>query len=166
MACIVLHSYLASCIQNRGVVTGHKVHRICEDVITNKTSESRYAPCKVIRVPEKARAEWRRINREKADDEPLLPAYSDQMEYAMLSQTHFSHAQKLLKEGRGYLYNEGVVPLKVQTDDEDAKNIARNGLQCIVYDEELWTDPRLRQLINNTPHCSLARPAALQDTPS
>ena len=110
------------------------------DIMANKCSARRYAPMEIIKVPPEHLAAFREANRVKCEDDELLPSFSPIMEYACLGRTHFTHAQKLGKQGSRTLFNEGKVPIKWQAQDEESEAISKEGPVCVVYDDQLWGD--------------------------
>ena len=80
----------------------HEVAHACQAGV----SQHKYRAVDVIRVPEKALAEFRAVNKKKCESDKLMPKFSPEMKFACLSRTHFTHALKLNSDGARTLYNE------------------------------------------------------------
>ena len=125
----------------QGILPMH-AHDIACDVADNGTSERRYNPVRVVKVPDAEKALWRNANAKKKRKNPLLPQISDEfMEYACLKCTHFVAAHKLIAEGNRTKMNlPGAQVLKLRPDDNEGKVIQKLGFHVIVYGEGLWYD--------------------------
>ena len=62
------------------------------------------------------------------------------MRFALLSKTHFTHANKLVRDGNRTVFNEGKVPLIYDENNKEGARILEDGVLCCVYREELWED--------------------------
>ena len=125
-------------------------HAIAVDVCGNGTSMRRYVPVRLVQVPEEALPAWRCANKKKAKNNPRLAQFGDsEMELACLKCTHFCGANKLVAEGnRTHLNIPGGTPLKLLADDMEGKMIRKEGVQALVYSEQLWYDkPALMALM-------------------
>ena len=69
------------------------VHDIAADICTRGTSQRRYAPVKLVEVPERFRARWLSANKMKAAGQPLLANFQavshTEPIYATLCGSHF-----------------------------------------------------------------------------
>ena len=63
------------------------VHEIARDIMFRK--RSRYEPVQLLEVPEALMKPFKAQNKEKCDSDPLMPAFSPDMEYVSVSTTHF-----------------------------------------------------------------------------
>ena len=52
-----------------------------------------------MRVPEADLEKWRATNKEKCEQDALMPKFSEGMKFACATKTHFCHSQKLTKDG-------------------------------------------------------------------
>ena len=84
------------------------VHEIARDIMFRK--RSRYEPVQLLEVPEALMKPFKAQNKEKCDSDPLMPAFSPDMEYVSVSTTHFSHACKLVIDGTHTLFNQSGLP--------------------------------------------------------
>ena len=126
------------------------VHTIAEDVVVSGTFKQRYDFVRLVEVPESARSQVLDENREKADLNPLLSNFdvvchngytANERLYCCLSCTHFVEAHKLIAEGgRRYMNRPNATPLVLQEDDLEGKWIQEQGVEALVYSEELWKD--------------------------
>jgi len=100
----------------------------------------RYKCVEVVRVPAKELEHWRIMNKNKCESDALMPKYSDRMRLACMTKTHFTHSQKLYKDGNRTLFNEGKVPLVYDSLEGEALMVQTEGPVVSVYREELWYD--------------------------
>ena len=125
----------------------HHAHQLASSIVTVGTSIRRYQFVRAVRVPAKEREEWLTANRNKYDQEPLCPRPTDEMCFALLTRTHFTSAQKLLKEGNRSLYNENAKPIKLRKDDVEGHKIQQDGVLCVLYSEALWDNTAALQAL-------------------
>ncbi len=127
---------------NRGGlgVAGYHSHEVAQDIMVNKMKTERYGAVNVVRVPDERLTAWREANLRKCECDALLPAFSPDMRYACLSKTHFTHANKLGKEGGRMLFNTGKVRIAWQDGDAEARTTRDEGPLCAVYGEGLFAD--------------------------
>ena len=115
------------------------VHEIARDIMFRK--RSRYEPVKLLEVPEALMKPFKAQNKEKCDSDPLMPAFSPDMEYVSVSTTHFSHACKLVIDGTHTLFNQSGLPkIRFNSDDPEGKEITSQGVLAVVYDQSIWED--------------------------
>ena len=128
----------------QGILQLHS-HEIALDVSLFGTSKRRYKAVRLVEVPESAKSEVLRDNRKKTSLNPLLSNFdavcvNDRL-YCCLSCTHFVEAHKLIAEGgRKYMDKPDGTPLVLQEDDLKGKMIQEQGVEALVYSEELWKD--------------------------
>ena len=93
---------------NRGGVgiLGHHVHEVANDVMINGTKVERYNHVELVLIPPDLKASILKANEEKCASDPLLPAFSKDMIYVTVTNTHFTHAAKLAKQGDTTFYNQ------------------------------------------------------------
>jgi hypothetical protein len=115
------------------------VHEIARDIMFRK--RSRYEPVQLLEVPEARMKSFKAQNKEKCDSDPLMPAFSPDMEYVSVSTTHFSHACKLVIDGTHTLFNQSGLPkIRFNSDDPEGKEITSQGVLAVVYDQSIWED--------------------------
>ena len=115
------------------------VHEIARDIMFRK--RSRYEPVQLLEVPEALMKPFKAQNKEKCDSDPLMPAFSPDMEYVSVSTTHFSHACKLVIDGTHTLFNQSGLPkIRFNSDDSEGKEITSQGVLAVVYDQSIWED--------------------------
>ena len=126
--------------QNRGGqgMIPHHAHQVAYNIMDKGTIIRRYNFVRAVIVPAKEREKWLTANRNKFDQEPLCPRATDEMCFALLTRTHFTSAQKLVKEGNRNLYNENAKPIRLKKDDDEGHLIQRDGVLCVLYGEDLW----------------------------
>ena len=132
---------------NRGgkAVIPYHVHiSVLTDIITNGTSPNRYAPVRLVEVPEHMLEAWRAANREMCGN-PLMPAFSKEMKYMLLTKHHFVYAQKIIEEGCRRVFNKGMHPARLWEEDSEGRHIQEYGFQAIIYDESLFDSPAAMQ---------------------
>ena len=100
----------------------------------------RYKEVALVKVPEEDLNEWRAANRERCDSDALMPRFAPGMRYALVTKTHFCHAQKLTQDGGRTLFNEGKVSIKVKEDSQEGHKILEEGVVSCVCNEKLWND--------------------------
>ena len=98
---------------NRGNlgISGHHVHEVAWSCILGIRA-NRYKQVEVVRVPESCLDDWRRSNAERCESDALMPSFSPNMRFALLSKNHFTHANKLARDGNRSLFNEGKIPIE------------------------------------------------------
>ena len=100
----------------------------------------RYKEVALVRVPEKDLIKWREANREHCESDALMPRFASGMRYALMTKTHFTHAQKLTQDGGRTLFNEGKITIKVKEDSQEGHKILEEGVVSCIYNEGLWND--------------------------
>ena len=71
---------------NRGGVgiSSNQVHEVCKDIMGQKCRIQRYDHVDLVEVLEPMLTEFKRVNKTKCDDDPLMPAFSPEMKYVPL----------------------------------------------------------------------------------
>jgi len=112
----------------------------------------RYKQVDVVRVPEDALEAFRNANKAKCTSDALMPKFTPSMKFALLTKTHFSHAQKLRKDGGRFLMNDGKSLIVGKTTDEGSEDrkIIMHGVLCSVYSAKLWNDAGAMEALMNT----------------
>ena len=142
-----------------GIVPYH-VHHVANDCLENRTSLQRYGHVCVKEIPPAQRKVVIDFNAHKARGNPLLPkVHPDRLRYAVLSKTHFVHAQKLAKDGNRTLYDQGKTRINWPDEDREGREILLQGPVCCVHRRgcartrprrKSWGD--LGGLLGRTPH--------------
>ena len=123
-----------------GVGSFH-VHEVANDIMANKIRRIRYEPVELLEIPHDLLAQFKQVNREKCESDPLMPRFSSKMEYVCASKTHFTHALKLAKEATHTLFNQvGAPRITFKMNDSEADEIMTQGLVCAIYDKTIFGD--------------------------
>ena len=150
--------------RNRGGqgILPHHVHSIALDLCTNGTSRRRYDTVPLTVVPEKEVEAWRQEQQFKSSQHALLPKYGDaKMLYATLRGTHFVAAHALIGHGeRMYLDQPDGPCLRLQPGDVEGNIIQEEGVDAILYGEDLWYDTAAMVALTaeNYANLDIARP--------
>ena len=133
---------------NRGALglSGHHVHEVSWSCLRG-VKLIRYKQVDVVRVPPAQLESWREKNKQKCESDMLMPKFSQTMRYACLSKTHFTHANKLARDGNRSIFNEGKIHIKYDVDNVEGNMILEDGVLCCVYRSELLDDPEALQAI-------------------
>ena len=123
-----------------GVISFHLHRNVLPDVLENGTIADRYAPVRLVEVPQASLDKWRQENKRRCDD-PLMPKFSPEMKYCLLTKHHFVHSHKLIKDGDRTVFNEGKLPAKLRDYDDEGKMVQSVGVKAVIYGPELWDDP-------------------------
>ena len=128
----------------QGILPFH-VHTIALNIAEQGTSIRRYGFVRLVEVPVAGVQSWFDANRKKAKQNPLLSDFSAMSQqgpyYANLSKTHFTDAQKVIKEGERTFMNDPYAPfLQLRDDDDEGHLIQKKGVKAIVYTAKLWDD--------------------------
>ena len=96
----------------------------------------------LVVVPEKELEAWRKENQLKCRQHQLLPKFGDaKMVYASLKRTHFVAAHALIGHGnRMYLDQQDGPCLQLHAGDVEGNIIQEEGVDAILYGEDLWYD--------------------------
>ena len=129
--------------QNRGGMglSPHHVHEVACDCLANKTKVSRYREVEVVELAGGNMKDILEANKQKCEGSTLMPAFSPAIQFGCLTKTHFVHAQKLGKDGRHTLFDEGKVRIRWPENDEEGQLISQQGPLCVVFDSALLEDP-------------------------
>ena len=126
---------------NRGTlgISPYHVHEVAWSCIGGVQAQ-RYKVVDAVRVPSSALDAWRLVNQQKCNSDMLMPKFSETMRFALLTKTHFIHANKLNNDGNRTLFNKGDVAIKFKMEGSEAKKIVEDGFCVCLYKEELWWD--------------------------
>ena len=131
-----------------GINPSH-VHDVAHDIMINKCRLTRYEPVGLLKIPPHLLEEFRTANKEKCDNDPLMPRFSPNMEYVAADHTHFVHALKLGKEGTHTLYNQpGADKVKWHWQDSEANMCMEHGFSAAIYDDSIWGDIQAVEALN------------------
>ena len=130
---------------NRGSlgISAMHVHEVAQSCQEKRGIQIfRYKQVELVRIPEEALEEFRRMNRDKCASDELMPRFSPSMTKGVLAKTHFTHAQKLRKDGGRTLFNEGVIKIEspLTSEQSEDKRIIEEGVVASVYGKGLWYD--------------------------
>ena len=117
---------------NAGIL-GFHIHRICRDIKKHGTNLHRYNHVAVVEIPTRILEKIAAINRARCKMCPYMPKFPEQLRYVCLSKTHFTHAQKLFKDGNRTLFNFGRIPFEFKATDNEGPQISLQGITCMVY---------------------------------
>ena len=142
---------LGFCSSNRGRlgINGYHVHKVAWSCKTHSVKLVRYKQVDIVRVPQSELEAFREYNKEKCDSDALMPKFASVMRFGCLTKTHFSHANKLSKDGNRTLFNEGKVPVAFHDDGREGEKIREEGVLTCVYGEGLWNDPEAMEALMN-----------------
>ena len=126
----------------QGIIPPH-THTVAMDVCKNGTSKRRYGTVNLVKVPAKELERWRKDNQLKRRQNTLLANFDDaDMVFATLKCTHFVGAHKLIGQGsRTYMDQQDGLRLQLQASDFEGKKTQEEGVDAIIYSEQLWHDP-------------------------
>ena len=133
-----------------GIGSWH-VHEVAKDLMTNKVRPNRYAPVDVMEIPPELLEEFRAANKEKCENDPLMPKYSEEICYVCAAKTHFTHALKLGQEGDKHLFGLSDGPLiQWQPKDQEARDCMTEGPACQVFSSGIFKDPEAVEALNSS----------------
>lgn len=92
-----------------------------------------------MKVPTDKLDAFRAFNRRMCESDPLLPAFSTDMRYALLTKNHLVHALKLYTSGTHLLHGTRE-PIKPNPAYKLLEQHLSDGIACEVMREELWAD--------------------------
>ena len=126
---------------NRGTmgISSYHTHEVAYSCLGGVLA-NRYRQVDAVRVPENRLEGWRQINKNKCDNDALMPKFSPDMRLAVLTKTHFSHAVKLEEDGARTLFNKGQIPIKFKAAGTEAMKLHEDGVITCIYSEVLWDD--------------------------
>ena len=139
--CRILLKKIAFWDSNRGGIgaSGHHVHEVAHDIVTNKTKLNRYSHCKLVKIPDESLSRIREANKLKCQHDALMPQFSDDITYVCVTKTHFIHALKLVKDGGRKLFDK-LTPIVLKDDDTEGAMIMEHGPVCQIYTQGLLQD--------------------------
>ena len=128
--------------KNRGGLgcSSRHTHEVARDCVRNGVQPRRYKHVDIVKIPLHKLEEFRTLNRNGCEGDPLMPKFAEGMTYVCLTNTHFTHAQKLAKDGNRTLFDQNKVPIAFRDDDVEANEIQKHGPLCAIYDEKLLDD--------------------------
>ena len=115
------------------------VHEVAADCLANITKQSRYKHVDIIEIPAHLKEKILKANATMCESDPLMPKFSPDIKYVCVTKTHFTHAQKLAKDGNRALFNNGA-RIIWQKDDGEGRDILNDGPECCIYRAELLND--------------------------
>ena len=118
-------------------VSGFHVHEVVASIRTDGLSRRRYRDASVVKVPKKHLAAFLDFNKAMCQGDDLLPPFSSEMRYALLTKNHFGHAIKLYASGTHNLYGTKE-PIKPNPGDAQLSQHLEEGIACEVFTEDLW----------------------------
>jgi len=133
---------------NRGTlgISSHHVHEVAWSCLRGIQAQ-RYKVVDAVRVPASELQQWRKTNQNKCNSDQLMPKFSDVMNKALFTHTHFVHAIKLNKDGGRTLFNKGDIPIKFNMYGTEDQKISEDGFSVCLYKEDLWWDKEALQAI-------------------
>ena len=133
---------------NRGTlgISSHHAHEVAWSCMGGVQTQ-RYKVVDAVRVPASELEKWRLINHKKCSSDMLMPKFSPSMRFALLTKTHFMHANKLNNDGGRTLFNKGDIHITFKMESSEGKKISEDGFCVCVYKEELWWDKEALQSI-------------------
>ena len=122
-------------------VSGFHVHEVVASIRDQGLSRRRYRDCTVVRVPASKLEEFRKFNEEMCQGDDLLPAFSPNMKYALLTNNHFVCALKLFQSASALMNGTHEV-IKPNRADVQLMTHLSEGVACEVMAEELWLEDK------------------------
>ena len=120
-------------------VSGYHVHEVVASIQADGLSRRRYRDAAVVRVPAQRMDEFRAFNKRMCEGDDLLPGFSPEMRYAVLTKNHFVHALKLFDAASAFLHGTREIIRPNPVDVQLAQHLAE-GVVCEVFREELWLE--------------------------
>ena len=120
-------------------VSGYRTHEVVQSIKADGLARRRYRDATVVRVPAKHLAEFRAFNEKMCQGDPLLPAFSGEMKYALLTKHHLVHAVKLFQAGSTFL-NGTKELIKPNPHDLQLQGHLEEGVACEVMNAGLWLE--------------------------
>ena len=128
---------------NRGGlgVNPHHVHEVAHDVHTNKTKLLRYRAVAIVELTDNNdRQRHLDRNRKLCQTDPLMPEFSPLIKYVCLTNTHFVHSMKLMKDGGRTIFDQNCLKIQLAEDDIEGAEIMEKGPMCAIYNGRLLQD--------------------------
>ena len=122
-----------------GVMPLH-THEVARDILLHKVSLKRYQNVEVVKLTPAMQAIVLKANQRLCDSNPLLPTCGKNIQFGILTKTHFTFATKLALDGGRTLFDDGHMAIKFQTGDEEGQFILQDGPLCVVYEADLLED--------------------------
>ena len=123
-------------------INGRLLMQIAEDIVTNGTSLRRYYCVDLVEIPAAKLDLFLRFNKTLCDRATCAPLFNPDMEYVLLTKTHFTFAHMLIRDGGRTLYNfPAMQEIKLLPGDREGRRIQEQGIQASIFDSELfWHD--------------------------
>ena len=129
---------------NRGGMglASHHLHEVTNSCCAHGIQLMRYQHVPIVEIPQEHLEEVRRYNRERCEEDPLMPKFSEHIKYVCVGKTHFVHALKLLKDGNRFLYNQQDVQssIRLKPSDAEGKLTQSEGPVCAIFRPDLFKD--------------------------
>ena len=107
----------------------------------HKIRLERYDAVHLLPLTDKIRQKFKEANEVKCNNNPLMPAYSPEMEWICATKTHFTHACKLSDEGTHTLFNQkNTQKIRFRPDCQEGKEISQHGVMAVLYEPSIWDD--------------------------
>ena len=120
-------------------INGQRVMEIAEDIVTNGTSLQRYDCVDLVEIPAGKLDLFLRFNKTQCDRGNCTPLFNPDMEYVLLTKTHFTFAHMLIRDGGRTLYNfPAMREIKLLPSDREGRRIQEQGIQASIFDSELF----------------------------
>ena len=100
----------------------------------------------VVKVPPGELEAFHKFNQHMCMSDALLPSFSSEMRYALLTKNHLAHAIKLYAGGAHLLHGTSE-PIKPSPGDQSLQEHLSEGIFCEVSREETWADKEGMQAI-------------------
>ena len=125
-------------------INGRRVMEIAEDIVTNGTSLQRYDSVDLVEIPAGKLDLFFRFNKTQCDRGSCTPLFNPDMEYVLLTKTHFTFAHMLIRDGGRTLYNftmgARTRDIKLLLGDREGQRIQELGVLASIIDSELFWD--------------------------
>ena len=123
-------------------ISGRLVMEIAEDIVTNGTSLQRYDSVDLVEIPAAKLDLFLRFNKTQCDRGSCTPLFNPDMEYVLLTKTHFTFAHMLIRDGGRTLYNlPAMREIKLLPGDREGQSIQDPGVLALIFDGELSWEP-------------------------
>ena len=122
-------------------INGRLLMQIAEDIVTNGTSLRRYYCVDLVEIPAAKLGLFLRFNKTQCDRGSCTPLFNPDMEYVLLTKTHFTFAHMLIRDGGRTLYNfPNMQEIKLKPGDREGHRIQELGVLASIIDSELFWD--------------------------
>ena len=95
---------------NRGNtgICPHHVHEVFNAIVLTDTCQDRFDHISLVKIPKDSLAAVRLSNKKMTEMNPLLPPFTEDMEYVCITKTHFTFAQKVIGQGTRHLFDNAT----------------------------------------------------------